>query len=466
MRKYIFVAFASAVLTGGMTMVGFVSYQNNSSQKDLRASSVRQTLASDQAFISSVQAKIAQNALTETQIIKGDKGDTGSNGTAGSAGSNGNNGTAGQNGSAGTAGQQGQVGTDGSVGARGEVGPTGPRGPLGQKGDIGLTGPAGPQGIKGDTGAQGLQGTQGIQGLQGATGPMGPQGLQGLTGAIGAQGAKGDTGNMGAQGIQGIQGPIGLTGATGATGAQGIQGIQGDSGVISISATGLSYNSSTKDISLSSGYAIPLTSSATNWNTAYSWGNHATVGYAVLAGKSGGQQLTGGTAANEALTLVANSASASNTATNAGIILKVGNSGAATALTIRNDGNVGIGTSTPANKLTVYGDVAISTNGTDAIKPVQFVQVTGLSDNPTVTTFNSSTYSTADWNAAVVGFNNGGSCGTAWTGGALSGFKYYWDNNAGNWRLNIDMYGPTDGCNSVQVMFVRKELSSRANYGF
>jgi len=328
----------------------------------------------------------------------------------------------------------------------------------GDKGDKGDTGPAGNSGSPGVAGISGASGENGVSGTTGITGAQGPKGDTGAPGTDGADGAKGDKGDTGAQGPQGIQGP---------QGAQGQQGIQGETGVVSVSATGLSYNSSTKDIALSSGYGIPLLTSQANWSTAYSWGNHATAGYTVLAGKSGGQQLVGGVAANEVLTLQANAATSGNTATNVGISLKVGNSGATTALAVLNNGNVGIGTTAPGSKLTLSGDFAITTTGTDAIKPIQFVQVTGLGDDAKVTSFNSANYSTTDWNAALVGFSTGGGCGTNWTNaGSLAGFKYWWDNNAGNWRLNVDINGPNDGCNSVQVMFTRKEVSNRANYGF
>jgi len=65
-------------------------------------------------------------------------------------------------------------------------------------------------------------------------------------------------------------------------------------------------------------------------------------GYALLAGRGGGQTLIGGIAADNLLTLQANSASG-NTPTNAAIQMKVGDSGGTTALTILNNGNVGIG---------------------------------------------------------------------------------------------------------------------------
>ena len=68
--------------------------------------------------------------------------------------------------------------------------------------------------------------------------------------------------------------------------------------------------------------------------------------YALLAGRSGGQTLIGGTAANNTLTIQGTSASG-NTATNANLAFKVGDAGATTAMTILNNGNVGIGTTSP-----------------------------------------------------------------------------------------------------------------------
>lgn len=53
--------------------------------------------------------------------------------------------------------------------------------------------------------------------------------------------------------------------------------------------TGLSVSGSpvttsgTLAISLASGYSIPTTSSQSNWNTAFSWGNHASAGYLTSA---------------------------------------------------------------------------------------------------------------------------------------------------------------------------------------
>jgi len=77
--------------------------------------------------------------------------------------------------------------------------------------------------------------------------------------------------------------------------------------------------------------------------------------------------LIGGIAADNLLTLQANSASG-NTPTNAAIQMKVGDSGGTTALTILNNGNVGIGTTAPGTliadnnaKLEVVGNILSNT---------------------------------------------------------------------------------------------------------
>ncbi|HNW90132.1 MAG TPA: hypothetical protein PKN48_10750 [Bacteroidales bacterium] len=59
---------------------------------------------------------------------------------------------------------------------------------------------------------------------------LGPQGIQGPTGAIGATGATGADGATGAQGIQGVPGATGAAGSTGPQGLQGLQGVTGATG--------------------------------------------------------------------------------------------------------------------------------------------------------------------------------------------------------------------------------------------
>ena len=52
--------------------------------------------------------------------------------------------------------------------------------------------------------------------------------------------------------------------------------------------------SGTLAVSLQSGYSIPTTSSQSNWNTAYGWGDHSTQGYAVGTIPTNNNQLTNG----------------------------------------------------------------------------------------------------------------------------------------------------------------------------
>ncbi len=70
----------------------------------------------------------------------------------------------------------------------------------------------------------------GPMGPAGATGPTGPTGPQGPTGLTGATGATGPQGATGTAGPTGPAGPTGLTGATGPTGPAGPTGLTGATG--------------------------------------------------------------------------------------------------------------------------------------------------------------------------------------------------------------------------------------------
>jgi collagen type VII alpha len=74
------------------------------------------------------------------------------------------------------------------------------------------------QGLKGDKGEKGDKGDKGDTGEQG---PIGQTGATGSQGPIGLTGATGSQGPIGQTGATGSQGPIGLTGATGAVGPAG-----------------------------------------------------------------------------------------------------------------------------------------------------------------------------------------------------------------------------------------------------
>jgi len=104
------------------------------------------------------------------QGVAGAQGEQGLTGPQGDQGPVGPIGATGPQGPAGASGEQGLMGPQGLPGAVGATGPQGDQGPVGP---IGATGPQGPAGATGDQGLPGAQGIQGIQGLQGLQGPQG-----------------------------------------------------------------------------------------------------------------------------------------------------------------------------------------------------------------------------------------------------------------------------------------------------
>jgi hypothetical protein len=75
--------------------------------------------------------------------------------------------------------------------------------------------------------------------------------------------------------------------------------------------------------------------------------------YAFLAGRTGGQTLIGGSAVAD--TLVLQGTSGNGTLTSPAVQLKVGNNGGTVAMTALNNGNVGIGTTSPGTTLDIAG---------------------------------------------------------------------------------------------------------------
>ncbi len=112
-------------------------------------------------------------------------------------------------------------------------------------------------------------------------------------------------------------------------------------------ASPISYNSTSGEISLTQG-------SVTHNNLGGLTSGDPHTQYVYKDGRAGGQIIIGGTAANDTMTIQANSASSGNTAGNAAFYLKVGDSGGVTAITALNNSNIGIGRS-PSYKLDVAG---------------------------------------------------------------------------------------------------------------
>jgi len=273
----------------------------------------------------------------------GAAGTTGATGTAGAVGATGATGLTGATGTAGTAGAVGATGTTGANGATGLTGATGTAGTAGATGANGATGLTGATGTAGTAGTAGAVGATGATGLTGATGTAGTagatgaNGATGLTGATGTAGTAGATGANGATGLTGATGTAGTAGATGATGATGLTGATGTAGTAgAVGATG----------------ATGLTGATGTAGTA------GAVGATGLTGETGTAGTAGAVGATGATGFLTTGAAAGNTPYWNGTSWVVNSSNI-----FNNGSNVGIGTTTPAERLqisNIAGSVALS----------------------------------------------------------------------------------------------------------
>jgi len=139
-------------------------------------------------------------------------------------------GATGPTGAAGPTGPTGSVGAVGPTGPTGAVGSAGPTGPTGSTGSVGPVGPTGPTGSIGPAGPTGPTGSIGPAGPTGSTGVAGPTGPTGSVGVAGPTGPTGSTGSAGAVGPTGPTGSVGVAGPTGPTGSTGATGAVGPTG--------------------------------------------------------------------------------------------------------------------------------------------------------------------------------------------------------------------------------------------
>lgn len=354
-------------------------------------------------------------ALLASQGATGPQGPTGLTGPAGTAGAQG---PAGANGATGPAGPQGPAGSDGATGAIGPqgpiglTGPAGPQGPAGSTGPTGATGPAGPQGPAGNDGAVGPTGPQGPIGLtgpagpQGATGPQGPIGLTGPAGSNGTSGLDGKTvlngtSNPTSQGVDGdfyintstsmlfgpkangtwptgvsLVGPQGSAGQTGPAGSAGIQGpigpqgAAGSNGVAGVDGKTILNGTSNPTNQGANGDFFINTASNTlfgpkangTWPSGISLvgpqgpaGPQGAQGATGLTGQTGPAGATGPTGATGATGLLTSGSAAGNTPYWNGSSWVVN-----TSNIFNNGSNVGIGTTSPSEKLEVTGNFRVS----------------------------------------------------------------------------------------------------------
>ncbi len=112
----------------------------------------------------------------------------------------------------------------------GGAGIAGNTGSTGFVGTTGNSGSIGTMGFNGSTGLTGVTGSIGTTGLIGNTGSTGTTGNNGSTGITGSTGSIGYTGNTGSTGPTGDIGSTGNTGSTGSIGSTGITGSTGEIG--------------------------------------------------------------------------------------------------------------------------------------------------------------------------------------------------------------------------------------------
>lgn len=146
-----------------------------------------------------------------------------------------------------------------------------------------------------------------------------------------------------------------------------VQSVNGFTGAITLTTTNIGegtnlYFTTGRAITALTGQNVSLFTNNAGYLTTIAGGDHGGLTglgdddhaqYTLLSGRSGGQTIKGGTGITDVLSLVGTSGT--GTSGSPGIQFKVGTNGGTVAMTILNSGNVGIGTTTPGNTLTVAG---------------------------------------------------------------------------------------------------------------
>jgi hypothetical protein len=239
-------------------------------------------------------------------------------------------------------------------------GPPGPPGPKGDPGPQGPQGPTGPQGPKGDPGAQGLTGPQGAKGDPGLQGPPGPQGPPGSTTGSGntnflTKWVDGAHSVLRNSAIFELNGNVGIGTTTSTFPLTVVQPTANAAMLIGLD------NSSGNFFSIDSAVGAGLANliSGATWNGSNHIYGGARGAARVLLGDGELHFFTGG---------------------------KTGSAGSpvpwSDRLTIVNNGNVGIGTSTPTALLEVNGNLKIDNSGNGIVFPDGTTQTTASTQGP------------------------------------------------------------------------------------
>lgn len=215
-------------------------------------------------------------------------------------------------------------------------------------------------------------GVTGPSGATGATGPMGLTGATGLTGAAGAVGATGATGATGPVGATGANGNDGATGATGPVGATGNDGVMGYlqsgstagntpywDGTTWITTTSNIYNNGAN---VGIGTNLPaekLEVAGKAKTTDLQVTSGAALGYVLQSDASGNASWVAPSTLPITETDPQVNASSLNT-------VPKWNGTSLTDGTITDNGNIGIGTSAPSEKLSIQEGIVMIGHSTSA----------------------------------------------------------------------------------------------------
>jgi hypothetical protein len=195
------------------------------------------------------------------------------------------------------------------------------------------------------------------------------------------------------------------TGGTDVLSAADIGAATAAQGVLAASASqpGHTQASSTISDSTPAGRALLTGADAAAQRTSLGLGTaatHATTEFANVAGVTGGQSLIGGSGVTD--TLVIQGTSGNGTTTAAALIAKVGNNGSVSAVTVLNNGNVGIGTANPVAKFEVNYSGAVG----PAIGATNSITVVG--PNGTSGQFSAVSFGAPTAGATIAGYSANG----------------------------------------------------------